>query len=120
MSEPFDSYPPSERRGFARLLAEAMRPHLQQAMDAAVEEYIGQNGEQHKTEHRALQVLLKELQEQKVQTTAARRQVRTGVIISLILLLVTVVGQLLIYWITTVNRAQIEEIRRDIPLGKRK
>lgn len=120
MTEPFDSYAPSERRGFARLLADEMRPHLQEAMDHAVEQYMGQNGEQHKTDHRELQVLLKELQDQRVQVAASRRQVRTGVIISLILLAVTVVGQLLIYWITTANRAQIEEIRREVPIGKHK
>lgn len=54
MSDPFDEYTPLERRGFARLLADAMRPHLTEAMQAAVQDYMGQNGEQHRADHAEL------------------------------------------------------------------
>lgn len=115
MTDPFDDYNREERRGFARLLADAMRPHLQEAMAEAVEEYMGQNGKEHKADHQSIRSFLTERRDQKTAALAMSRQVRTGVMISLIVLVVQLIGGLFVYWVTTVNRAQIEEIKKEVP-----
>lgn len=42
---------PQLDRAFAQLVADAMQPHLKRAVDDAVHEYMGQNGDQHRKDH---------------------------------------------------------------------
>lgn len=98
MSNSFDEYEPGERRGFARLLAEAMRPHLQEAMQEAIAEYMGQNGEQHRADHaeiaevRRVRLKLEEAERERQKNKDQddrqfRRQVKGGIVLIVITLI---------------------------------
>jgi len=110
----FEDLSDEESRGFARLVADAMRPHLKRAMDEAVSEYMGQNGEEHRLSHAALSLMIQEREEVRVDSKAMTRQIRIGVTIALIVLAVNIVAALGLYWITNLNRAQIEEVKREV------
>lgn len=105
---------PQLDQAFAQLVADAMRPHLKRAMDDAVSEYMGKNGDEHRLAHAALDQIITERAEARADSKTTNRQIRIGVTIGLILLVVNIVGALGLYWFTNVNKAQIEEVKREI------
>lgn len=88
-----------ELRGFAKMLAEEMAPHVKPAF----EEYMGPNGEQHKKDHQEWHAQREARALSEKDRTAERRSIRIGVTIALIMLAVNLVGGLFVYWVVTVK-----------------
>lgn len=108
MGDPFDEYTPPERRGFARLLADEMRQHLQDSMKEAVREYMGQNGQQHRDDHAEIaeerkrrieekEKFIKDAEEAAKETKRFRRGVMSGILVAIVVSLLNVIGRLLGY-----------------------
>lgn len=94
---------PALDRGFARLLAEEMRPFIKPAMEESLREYMGPNGDKHKKDHQELDELREARVAGEKNRVADRRVIRNGVTIALIMLGINVIGLLFVYWVVTVK-----------------
>lgn len=105
---------PALDRGFARLVAEEMRPFIQPAMDASIETalrvYMGQNGAQHKHDHaetipaiaqflaerkRDLEAAKKKKEQDDEDTRRFRTQVKGSLVVGVVLIALNILARLL-------------------------
>lgn len=104
---------PQLHQGFAVLLADAMRPHLREEMRVLIEEYMGQNGDVHRKDHRDLREFLDTMRKERTtkqeRWEAVRRQLTIWGIISLITMMVTGVWFLAEHWVKTAHQAAVQE-----------
>lgn len=98
MSAVLDNLSPSERRGFARLFAEECAPY----MEAAVAEFMGQNGEQHRRDHIDLQAFLLEMRADKKERKELIQKVKQQLVVWSIVSILGGVGYLVLHWLTRI------------------
>lgn len=92
-------------RGFAQLVADAMQPHLKRAVDDAMSEYMGQNGDTHRKDHRDLREFLIAMAEERETKKKRWESVRTHVIGWSIVAAISGVIALSVHWVKTSQEA---------------
>lgn len=101
---------PALDRGFARLLAEEMRPFIKPAMEESLREFMGQNGAQHKHDHaetipaiaqflaerkRDLEAAKKKKEQDDEDTRRFRTQVKGSLVVGVVLIALNILARLL-------------------------
>lgn len=92
-------------RGFAQLVADAMQPHLKRAVDDAMSEYMGQNGDTHRKDHRDLREFLTTMADDRRVKKERWERVRTHVIGWSIVAAISGVIALSVHWVKTSQNA---------------
>lgn len=92
---------------FAQLVADAMRPHLKEELRLLVENYMGQNGDTHRKDHKDLREFLTTMAEDRKVKKERREAVLRQVLIWSIITAIVGVGFLAHYWLTTMHEKQM-------------